>query len=127
MNRSSMVRWAAVALALSAATALGACGGVEAGSPVAAQGLPAIVIDVRTPEEYAAGHLDGALNIDIQAADFDMRIGELDRDASYAVYCRSGNRSGMAVERMSELGFGDAVNAGSLEMAAESTGLAIVP
>ena len=70
------------------------------------------VIDVRTPEEFDAGHLDGAVNIDYQAADFADRVEQLPREASYVVYCASGNRATGAVERMRELGFTDVVNGG---------------
>ena len=120
-----------VALGLVGFFALGACGGSESdsASTAAADNSEAggpVVIDVRTPEEFAAGHLEGAVNIDVQAADFDARIGELDPAAAYIVYCRSGNRSGVAVERMSELGIANAVNAGSLDSAAEYTGVAVV-
>ena len=63
------------------------------------------VLDVRTPEEYAEGHIDGATLIDFYEPDFADRIAELDRGATYVVYCRSGNRSGQAVALMAEQGF----------------------
>jgi phage shock protein E len=63
------------------------------------------VLDIRTPEEFGDGHVEGALNIDFYAADFADRIGDLDRDAVYVVYCRSGNRSGQAMALFEELGF----------------------
>jgi phage shock protein E len=63
------------------------------------------VIDVRTPEEFDEGHLEGATMIDLSAPDFADRVAELDPDQEYLVYCRSGNRSGQAVAIMSELGF----------------------
>ncbi len=59
-----------------------------------------IVLDVRTPAEYASGHLPQAQNIDIEAADFATRIAALDKKATYAVYCHSGNRSGVAMDQM---------------------------
>lgn len=52
-----------------------------------------ILIDVRTPEEFAAGHIPGAVNIDVQSDDFRQKIQELDRSKTAAVYCRSGVRS----------------------------------
>jgi rhodanese-related sulfurtransferase len=58
-----------------------------------------IVIDVRTPEEFDAGHVNDARLIDIQGPDFDAQIAELDPDADYVVYCRSGNRSAVAAGR----------------------------
>jgi len=72
------------------------------------------VIDVRTPEEFEAGHLDGALNIDVQAYDFRDRVDRLPRRISYVVYCASGNRATGAVEKMLELGF-DVVNGGGYD------------
>lgn len=64
-----------------------------------------VVLDVRTPEEFAAGHLDGALNVDVSSPQFTDRLAELDTDAPYAVYCRSGNRSAQAVTLMQQAGF----------------------
>ncbi len=62
------------------------------------------VIDVRTPAEYAEGHLPGALNLDINGADFAAQVAELDPEAEYAVYCRSGNRSAAAIDYMTSAG-----------------------
>ncbi len=66
-----------------------------------------VLLDVRTPEEFADGHVDGATLIDFYGADFADQLAELDRDASYVVYCRSGNRSGQTVDLMQQLGFTD--------------------
>lgn len=65
----------------------------------------AVVIDVRTPSEFTAGHLPNAQNLDVEAGDFDQRITGLDKGASYALYCRSGRRSGIALEKMESAGF----------------------
>jgi rhodanese-related sulfurtransferase len=80
----------------------------------------AVALDVRTAEEFAAGHLAGARNIDATAADFEDRVAELDRDVAYVVYCASGNRAGAAVATMLELGFTDAVNGGGFEDLADA-------
>ena len=64
-----------------------------------------VVLDVRTPAEFATGHLPGAQNIDIEGADFATRIAALDKTATYAVYCHSGNRSAMAPEQMTAADF----------------------
>jgi phage shock protein E len=64
-----------------------------------------ILVDVRTTEEYAAGHIEGARNIDVEAADFAQRIAALDKSASYALYCKSGHRSGIAAQQMLAAGF----------------------
>jgi phage shock protein E len=86
----------------------------------------AIIIDVRTPEEFAAGHLDGALLYNVQDPAFDAKIADLDPSIPYVVYCRSGNRSAQAVERMKAAGFTDLTDLGSLENASSETGIAIV-
>ena len=69
-----------------------------------------VIVDVRTPEEFAAGHLQGAVNLDVSASTFDSQIGALDKDLVYAVYCRSGNRSTIAVGKMSDAGFTNLFN-----------------
>jgi rhodanese-related sulfurtransferase len=62
------------------------------------------IIDVRTPEEFAEGHLEGAVNMNVQGADFAAQISSLDPAGLYAVYCRSGNRSQAAVAAMADGG-----------------------
>jgi rhodanese-related sulfurtransferase len=66
-----------------------------------------IILDVRTPEEFDEGHLEGARMIDFYLDDFADRVAELDPDVPYLVYCRSGSRSGQTVAIMEELGFTD--------------------
>ncbi len=68
------------------------------------------IIDVRTYGEYASGHLQGALNIDVESVAFDTGIANLDKNATYALYCRSGRRSTLAAERMAEAGFTKIIN-----------------
>lgn len=75
----------------------------------------AVVIDVRTPEEFASGHLADARNIDVQSDSFHAEVADLDRDATYVLYCRSGARAGAAGEMMREMGFTDVANAGGFE------------
>lgn len=70
-----------------------------------------VVVDVRTPAEFAAGHVAGAVNLDVSAPDFEDRVEALDPDAGYLVYCQSGNRSAAAAAAMSELGIDDVVDA----------------
>lgn len=98
-----------------------------AGEPSASEGVPAAgpeaaaaaledgrtVIDVRTPEEYAAGHIEGAVLVDVQASTFDEDIAGLDPDATYVVYCRSGNRSAQAAQRMRDAGL-DVTDGGAM-------------
>lgn len=69
-----------------------------------------VVLDVRTPAEYASGHLEDAVNIDLASPTFDDDVAALPVDATYVVYCRSGSRSAVAADRMLELGFTDVYN-----------------
>ncbi len=70
----------------------------------------AILLDVRTPAEVAAGMLSGAMNIDFQHPSFESEIGKLNRASTYFVYCRSGVRSANACRKMHGMGFGKLVN-----------------
>lgn len=74
----------------------------------------AILIDARTAAEYAEGCVADALNFDVTSPDFSDRVRSLDRDKTYYLYCRTGNRSGRATKIMQQLGF-KAHNAGGLE------------
>lgn len=65
-----------------------------------------VVLDVRTPEEFRFGALKRAINLDIYDPAFAAEIGRLDKDKTYLVYCRSGNRSKAACSLMRNLGFG---------------------
>ncbi|AQP46153.1 hypothetical protein RPIT_12440 [Tessaracoccus flavus] len=64
-----------------------------------------VILDVRTPEEFAAGHIPGAINLDVQSPTFADDVASLDNAVPYAVYCRSGNRSQVALDIMTERGF----------------------
>lgn len=64
-----------------------------------------VLLDVRTPAEFASGHISGATNIDFESGTFASDIIKLDKSRSYAVYCRSGNRSGQATALMAKDGF----------------------
>jgi rhodanese-related sulfurtransferase len=85
-----------------------------------------IIIDVRTPAEFKTGHLQGALNIDVQSPDFYSQISELDPNADYFIYCRSGNRSAQAMRQMAPLGFSSMTNGGSVQEATERSGVPVV-
>lgn len=85
------------------------------------------IIDVRTAEEFAQGHLEGAINIDVESGDFEQLVSELDLAGEYQLYCRSGRRSAIAKQRMLELGFTKITDLGSLEEASEATGITITP
>ncbi len=97
---------AAVLAGCSTATATA----VETVSPVAAAEIIAnesdeVVLDIRTPEEFNQGIIEGAINIDFYADDFAEQLDKLDKDAHYVVYCRSGNRTNQARSTFEELGF----------------------
>lgn len=64
-----------------------------------------VVLDIRTPREFAAGHLPGAVNVDFHAADFADRLAGLDRARTYLLYCRTGNRTRHALQQIQRLGF----------------------
>ncbi len=70
----------------------------------------AVLVDVRRPEEFAAGHLPGAVNIEVTAPDFAQRMGALDKDAPTYVYCRSGARSASAAGLLTKSGFANVSN-----------------
>lgn len=69
-----------------------------------------VVLDVRTPEEFAKGHIPGAKLIDFKAADFTAQIEKLDKSKRYLVHCAAGGRSAKAAEQMVKLGFPNVVN-----------------
>jgi rhodanese-related sulfurtransferase len=74
------------------------------------KGEKVVVLDVRTPGEYASGHLEGAQMIDVTQPDFEKKIQTLDKNATYLVYCRSGARSSTACSIMTKNGFKKVVN-----------------
>jgi len=63
------------------------------------------LVDVRTPEEYALGHIGNAININVNAPDFKERISQMDKEAPIYLYCKKGGRSNRAVGMLQELGF----------------------
>ncbi len=65
----------------------------------------AVLLDVRTAREFAGGTIPGALQIDFLSLNFAKKVQLLDKDATYFVFCRSGNRSGQACKIMHKLGF----------------------
>jgi phage shock protein E len=85
-----------------------------------------VILDVRTPEEFAEGHIDGAVLVDFYDADFADQLAALDPDLPYLVYCRSGNRSGQTLPLMQQLGFGSAVDVGGGILAWADAGLPVV-
>ena len=71
----------------------------------------AVILDVRTPEDFESGYIPEAVNINIyEGQGFLDALGKLDKSKSYYVYCRSGNRSRQACALMNNLGFERAYN-----------------
>ena len=64
-----------------------------------------VVLDVRTEKEFAAGHIPGATNFNLNSADFDEKLAKLDKTKSYLVHCAAGGRSARASEKMKRAGF----------------------
>lgn len=72
----------------------------------------AMIVDVRTPEEFGDGAYPGAKNIPVQ--DLARRLGEIPKDKAVVVYCASGGRSSAAARLLKQAGYADVVNAGGL-------------
>lgn len=64
-----------------------------------------VILDIRTPGEFATGHLEGAINIDYRSGAFAREIDKLDRSKTYFIYCRIGRRSAGAIDIMTRRGF----------------------
>lgn len=124
---NTIPRLAALALAIAlAATGCAGSDAPDADGPDASASTDFTVIDVRTPAEFAAGHLEGAINIDESAPGFEQEVDALPRDADYVVYCHNGIPSGSAIATMRDLGFENLTDAGPISRAAASTGLAVI-
>ena len=80
-----------------------------------------VIIDVRTPEEFADGHIENAINLDYYSETFQDELNKLDKNKTYLIYCRSGKRSSNALNIMQELNFREVYNmsGGILEWQAE--------
>lgn len=72
-----------------------------------------VLIDVRTPEEFAAGHIAGAINISVQS--LPDRLDEVPNDETIVVYCRSGNRSATATEILVDAGYSPVYDLGGIQ------------
>lgn len=122
--RGQVIRKTLAVLLLSVLASFGLAGcSQEQRSPE----MYAAIIDVRTEEEWASGHLKGAIRIGIADSNFKEQLEQLDKSADYYIYCRSGNRAGQAIDIMRELGFsGELVNGGSVANAASELNLEVV-
>jgi rhodanese-related sulfurtransferase len=115
MTRRNRLRVAVAALA--AVVALGACGSdtvvrevekvdiEDASLVIQDMGDRLTIIDVRTADEFAAGHLEGAVNLDLEGGQFSSLIEALPKNGAYLVYCHTGRRSALAADAMVKAGF----------------------
>lgn len=81
-----------------------------------------VVIDLRTPKEYAAGHIKGAININMQDKNFSAKLGKLDRKKTYLMHCRSGGRSSASLPVWKRLGFENVLHLASGTLGWEKAG-----
>ena len=70
----------------------------------------AILVDVRTEDEYNSGYIENSLNIDYFSNDFSVNADKLDKNTPIILYCRSGKRSSMSANKISKLGFKEIYN-----------------
>lgn len=87
----------------------------------------ALLIDVRSPEEYAQRHLPGATLLPLDRIGSEIQQLAPDKDTPIQLYCRTGNRSAMALQQLQQLGYRQISNLGSLEQAAETLKLTPQP
>jgi len=87
--------------------------------PTMALEEPDFWIDVRTPEEYSAGHVEGAINIPYKTISGIIINITQDKNSLIYVYCQSGNRSGRALNSLNQIGYDNVVNVGGLTQAKE--------
>lgn len=82
---------------------------------------PGVIIDVRSQNEFDQGHLASAdLQYDFNSGEFEEKVDDLDKDKTYYLYCRTGNRSGKAAQIMKDRGFENVHNIGGFEDLANS-------
>jgi rhodanese-related sulfurtransferase len=75
-----------------------------------AQKEKVVVLDVRTPEEYAAGHIPGSVLLDFRSPKFAEELAKLSREKQYLVHCAVGGRSAKACDQMTRIGLTNIVN-----------------
>ena len=69
-----------------------------------------VILDVRTPEEFSAGHIKGAVLVDFRNPEFEAKASKLDKSKTYLVYCAGGGRSALACKKMTGLNFTNLVD-----------------
>lgn len=68
------------------------------------------IVDIRTPQEFAQGHIEGAININYFDKSFLEQVSKFDKNKSIYIYCRSGNRTSSASKKMQDLGFEEIID-----------------
>jgi len=91
-------------------------------APVAAVDQPTLIVDVRTAEEFATRHFPGAINIPHEDIIQGIQKYNVGKSQNLLLYCRSGNRSGQAEDRLQSAGFSGAKNVGGLNALLAATG-----
>ena len=86
-----------------------------------------VVVDIRTPEEFAKGHLKGAINLNVNSRYFSKKLAKLDRKKTYLMHCRSGGRSAASIAVWNRLGFENVLHlaAGTLGWVKEGQALVV--
>ena len=81
-----------------------------------ASSLPAgaVLVDVRSPDEFDSGHLEGAVSLPLDRIQFDIARAVPERTTPLVLYCRSGARSGRACTLLAEMGYGQVTNGGAI-------------
>ena len=122
-----------IAVIFASTLALTSCGGSSAAVDLnptdfqaKSQEAGVVLLDVRTAGEFYAGHIDGAINIDVEGMTFESEIANLDKTKTYAIYCQSGRRSRLAVESMINAGFTKLFNLDQGIGSWQSAGLPVV-
>ncbi len=110
MNKIASLFLAIIATSMLAPAAI-ASQRAEQGWQLIEQG--AMIVDVRTPQEFSQGHLNNAVNFPL--SNLDKHFKGIEKDKEIVLYCRSGNRSGKAYQYLQSQGFTNLHNAGGLE------------
>lgn len=98
----------------------------EAPRETPAPSINVLIVDVRSPDEFAQGHVDGAVNLPLDQLAQRYQIVMPDKAQAIMVYCRSGARSGMATDFLQQRKYTQVINGGSVDRAAQQLGRAVV-
>ncbi|KAA5541214.1 rhodanese-like domain-containing protein [Adhaeribacter rhizoryzae] len=85
-----------------------------------------VLLDVRTPQEYAGGHLKNAHNLNYNAPDFADKLAKFDKTKPYLVYCAVGGRSSKAAQLMQQMGFKQVINVSEGYASLKNAGMVVV-